>query len=357
MSVDISVVIATHNQKERLRLVLCGLACQHLPKERFEIIVVDDGCTDGTDEMLTALAQKQDIQIVSLRPNVGRCLARNAGAEQAQGELVAFLDGDALPHPAWLARLWEAWVQGKRSCYLCGFMYSLPPLEYLPDPQQAVFDEEHTSSVLAAFLRIKLDQVLVTEDLIRNDFASIHARAQEGGYPFAQLKEMQDHVAELYATYPDSPIGFLAFYPHNSAVPRQAFLDVGGFAAHIPFSEGWDLAYRLQAAGILPGFVREAFTYHLYHYHEFSNPSKLKDEQHKRVAAIAYMAHQNGNPKLWLIELWRASIWPDPFIPEELVLRDLLHFHQCYQQITPSEMVEIEALLTRHPLWNIHKAA
>jgi len=32
MSVDISVVIATHNQKERLRLVLCGLACQHLPQ-------------------------------------------------------------------------------------------------------------------------------------------------------------------------------------------------------------------------------------------------------------------------------------------------------------------------------------
>ena len=357
MSIDISVVIATHNQMERLRLVLCGLACQRFPKECFEIIVVDDGCTDGTDGMLTALAQKQDIQIVSLRPNMGRCLARNAGVERAQGELVAFLDGDALPHPAWLAHLWKAWEQGKHARYLCGFMYSLPLLEYLPDPQQDVFDEEHISSVLADFLRIKPDQVLVTEDQIRNDFASIHARAQEGGYPFAQLKEMQDHVAMLYETYPDSPIGFLGFYPHNSAVPRQAFLDVGGFSAQIPFSEGWDLAYRLQQAGVLPGFVREAFTYHLYHYHEFSDPSKLKDEQRKRAVAIAYMAHQNSNSKLWLIELWRAGIWPDPFVPEELVLRDLLHFHQRYQQITSSEIAEIEALLTRHPLWKLSMAA
>lgn len=355
MSVDISVVIATHNQKERLRLVLCGLSCQRFPKECFEIIVVDDGCTDGTDAMLAA--EYPDVHVVPMRPNVGRCLARNAGVEQARGELVAFLDGDALPHPTWLAHLWESWEQRKQARYLCGFLYSLPLLEYLPDPQQAVFDEEHTSSVLADFLRIKLDQVLVTEDQIRHDFASIHARAQEGGYPFAPLKEMQDHVTELYATYPDSPVGFLAFYPHNSAVPRQAFLDVGGFATHIPFSEGWDLAYRLQQAGILPDFVREAFTYHLYHYHEFSDPSKLKDEQGKRVAAIAYMAHHNNNPKLWLIELWRASIWPDPFIPEELVLRDLLHFHQCYQQITSSEIAEIEALLIRHPLWNIHRAA
>ena len=257
-------------------MVLCGLACQHFPKERFEVIVVDDGCTDGTDEMLTALAQRQDIQVVSLRPNVGRCLARNAGVEQARGELVAFLDGDALPHPAWLAHLWESWEQGKHTRYLCGFLYSLPLLEYLPDPQQAVFDEEHTSSVLADFLRIKLDQVLVTEDQIRHDFAGIHARAQEGGYPFAPLKEMQDRVAELYETYPDSPIGFLAFYPHNSAVPRQAFLDVGGFAPNIPFSEGWDLAYRLQQAGILPNFVRGAFTYHLYHYHKFFRPEQAQ---------------------------------------------------------------------------------
>ncbi len=228
MSVHISVVIATYNQMERLRLALCGLACQRFPKECFEVIVVDDGCTDGTDVMLTA------------------------------------------------------------------------------------------------------------------EYPEVH---------------VQDQVTELYTAHPDSPIGFLGFYPHNSAVPRQAFLDVGGFAAHIPFSEGWDLAYRLQAAGVLPGFVREALTYHLYHYHEFSNPSKFKDEQRKRVAGISYMSHHNNNPKLWLIELWRAGIWPDPFIPEELILRDLLHFHQCYQQITPSEIAEIEALLTRHPLWNIHRTA
>ncbi|MCY3667992.1 MAG: glycosyltransferase [Gemmatimonadetes bacterium] len=356
MSVDISVVVATHNQMERLRLVLYGLTCQRFPKECFEVIVVDDGSSDGTDEMLTALAQKQDIQIVSLRPNMGRCLARNAGVERARGELVAFLDGDALPHPAWLARLWEAWEQGKHARYLCGFMYSLPLLEYLPNPQQAVFDEKHTPSVLADFLLIKSDRVLVTEHQIRNDFASIHTRAQEGGYPFAELKTVQDQVAELYVVHPDSPIGFLGFYPHNSAVPRQAFLDVGSFAAHIPFSEGWDLAYRLQQAGVLPDFVRKAFTYHLYHYHEFSDPSKLNDEQRKRIAAVAYMVQQNRNPKLWLIELWRAGIWQDPFVPEELILRDLVHFHQCYQQITPSEIAEIEILLTRHPLWKTYTA-
>lgn len=347
MSPDISVVIATHNQRARLRLVLCGLAGQHFPKERFEIIVVDDGCTDGTDAMLAA--EYPDVHVVPMRPNVGRCRARNAGVEQAQGQLVAFLDGDALPHPAWLEHLWAEWKRGGRQRYLCGFMYSLPLIEYLPDPQQAVFDEKRTPSVLADFLLINQERVLITEDQIRYDFAGIHARAQEGGYPFDELKAMQDQVEELYTTHPDSPIGFLGFYPHNSTVPRQAFCEVGGFAADIPFSEGWDLAYRLQRTGVGPGFARHALTYHLYHYHEFSDPSKLADEQRTRDQAIDYMVRENRDPKLRLIELWRAGIWPDPLIPDELVLRDLLHFHERYSEVQPNEMTEIEALLRRHP--------
>ena len=347
MSPDISVVIATHNQLARLRLVLCGLACQHFPKERFEIIVVDDGCTDGTDAMLAA--EYPDVHVVPMRPNVGRCRARNAGVEQARGALVAFLDGDALPHPTWLDCLWTEWERGGRQHYLCGFMYSLPLIEYLPDPQQAVFDQERTPSVLADFLLINQEQVLITEDQIRYDFDGIHARAQEGGYPFDELKAMQDQVEELYAAHPDSPVGFLGFYPHNSAVPRQAFCEVGGFAADIPFSEGWDLAYRLQRAGVGPGFARHALTYHLYHYHEFSDPSKLADEQRTRDQAIDYMVRENLDPKLRMIELWRAGIWPDPLIPDALVLRDLLHFHERYGEVSPDELAEIEALLRRHP--------
>ncbi|MEW6754220.1 MAG: glycosyltransferase [Candidatus Latescibacterota bacterium] len=52
MSKDISVVIATYNQKERLRLVLRGLAGQTVPLARFEVIVVLDGCADGTEAVV-----------------------------------------------------------------------------------------------------------------------------------------------------------------------------------------------------------------------------------------------------------------------------------------------------------------
>ena len=49
---DISVVIAAHNQRDRLRLVLSGLAVQTFSESPFEVIVVDDGSTDGTGDFL-----------------------------------------------------------------------------------------------------------------------------------------------------------------------------------------------------------------------------------------------------------------------------------------------------------------
>jgi glycosyltransferase involved in cell wall biosynthesis len=346
---DISVVIATHNQKERLRLVLAGLQAQTLPVSRFEVIVVDDGCTDGTTQMLAQV--RLPLKVVSLVPNQGRCLARNRGVREAQGQVVAFLDGDALPHPEWLQKHWEVFEEYGPDCLLCGMEYSLPDLEYLQDPQTGAVMEGLTPSVVREHLRLHREETTLTEEMVRQDFADIHARAQEGGYPFPELKTLQDQTLELFATYPDSPIGWIGFYPHNGMVSREAFERVGGFDKEIPFSEGWDLAYRLQQAGIRPYFVPEARTYHLYHHHGFSNPAKAVGEMQVRRRAVRYMAEGNGNPRLWLTLCWQAGIWPDPFLPEEMVLPDLIAFHHQYQEITPETLEEVQTILQRHPLY------
>ena len=95
---DISVVIATFNQAERLRLVLRGLQEQILSPNRFEVLVIDDGCTDNTVAIAES-RQMDNLRVISLRENMGRNAARNRGIEEARGELVVFLDGDALPAP------------------------------------------------------------------------------------------------------------------------------------------------------------------------------------------------------------------------------------------------------------------
>ncbi|MGW6922076.1 glycosyltransferase family 2 protein, partial [Streptomyces sp. NPDC054950] len=97
----VSVVIPTRDKADSLRLVLACLARQSCP-EPHEIVVVDDGCTDGTADVVTAAAAQLPLHTVP-GPRAGRAAARNAGAAAARGGLLIFLDDDILLPPQALA--------------------------------------------------------------------------------------------------------------------------------------------------------------------------------------------------------------------------------------------------------------
>ena len=342
---DVSVVIAAHNQRERLRLVLSGLAVQTFSGQ-LEVVVVDDGSTDGTGDLLDAY-DHIPIKVIPLNTNVGRCRARNIGIAEARGDLIAFLDGDALPGPDWLAQHWQLF-----QCYngvTSGFQYCLPRLEYVQDPQGGLPWEDVPAAVAHA-MRTYPEEFRVTEAAIQSDFGAIDRLAQEGGYPFPELKLMQDQVQALFDQVPDSPIGWISFYPHNASAPRTALEEVGGFDEELPHSEGWDLAYRLMRHGCKMCFAAKAQSYHLYHHHDFFSPQNAFAESQKRRMAIAHIAKKNNDPKLYLIEFWFASLWPDSLIPEEMRLPSLMAFHETYQTISDDEMAERALMLNLHPL-------
>ena len=343
---DISVVIATHNQRDRLRLVLRGLAIQTFSEGQFEVIVVDDGSTDGTYDFLSAYKQIP-IKVVPLNTNVGRCRARNIGISEARGDLVAFLDGDALPDPDWLVQHWHLFQ--RYNGVTSGFQYCLPRLEYVQDPHSGLPWEDIPASV-AHIIRTYSEKFGMTEEMIQSDFDAITLLAREGGYPFPELKLMQDQVQVLFDKVPDSPIGWICFYPHNASAPRVALEKVGGFDEEMLHSEGWDLAYRLMRNGYKMCFGANAQSYHLYHYHDFFSPQNAFAESQKRRRAIAHMMEKNEEPRLYLIEFWLASLWTDHLIPEEIRLNSLIEFHETYQAISGDELKERTLMLDLHPL-------
>ena len=82
-----------------------GLARQSYPRERYEVVVVSDGSTDGTHEWLNEFAEKAPYALRWFeQTNSGPASARNRGIREAAHEVIVFLDDDMEPLPQFLAR-------------------------------------------------------------------------------------------------------------------------------------------------------------------------------------------------------------------------------------------------------------
>lgn len=91
----VSVIIPTYNRAEFLKSAIGSVLSQTY--QNFEVIVIDDGSTDGTREIITSFSQDK-IKYV-YKSNGGQSSARNEGIRLAKGEYIAFLDSDDLWDP------------------------------------------------------------------------------------------------------------------------------------------------------------------------------------------------------------------------------------------------------------------
>ncbi|MGZ6282554.1 MAG: glycosyltransferase family 2 protein, partial [Ktedonobacterales bacterium] len=93
-----SVVIPTYNRCATLARVLGGLSCQTIAPDTFEVIVVADGCTDGTDDLCRHLAGELPFHLRLLQQaNAGPAAARDRAVREARGSLIVFVDDDVVP--------------------------------------------------------------------------------------------------------------------------------------------------------------------------------------------------------------------------------------------------------------------
>jgi glycosyltransferase involved in cell wall biosynthesis len=204
----LSVVIPTYNRRNRLARVLSALEGQSLPAAAFEVVVVDDGSSDGTSDWLAQ--QRPAYQLRCLRlDNGGPALARNAGIRAAQGDIVLFIDDDVEPSQNLLAEHLKA-HDAEQNIVVIGPLGSLP---HYQDPWVA-WEQAKVEAQYAAMLR--------------GDWAPT----------------------------------FRQFWTGNASVPRQALLDAGLFNPAYLRAEDVELGLRLLKLGMTFRFEPEAKTLH-----------------------------------------------------------------------------------------------
>ena len=114
----ITVLIPALNEAEHIEPCLASLKRQNYPSDRFEIVVVDNGSTDRTPQ----LVQDANVRLMS-ETRRSAYWARNLGIENTHSDYLAFTDADCLADPDWLpnlvrcARQHDAWVVGGLIAY------------------------------------------------------------------------------------------------------------------------------------------------------------------------------------------------------------------------------------------------
>ena len=193
------MIVPAYQAAATIGLCLDALNAQTMPRESYEVIVVDDGSTDGTGE----IARQAGAQVITQR-NTGAAAARNAGAAVACGELLLFTDADCAPLPGWITAL------------------------------VAPFADERVSGVKGAYLTCQ--QALLSR--------------------FTQL-EYEDRYDRMAGV---ETIDFVDTY--SAAYRRDIFLANGGFDPAFRFDEDQELSFRLTEKGYRLVFAPAAQVYH-----------------------------------------------------------------------------------------------
>ena len=205
----VSVVIPTYNRAARLRRVLAALVSQTYPRSCYEIVVVSDGSTDGTDEMLRE--QPPTEVAFAAQSNAGPAAARNRGVEMASGTLLLFIDDDVIATPSLVERHVERHREGGEGQVVIGPMATPPDVELSPWVQ------------------------------------------------WEQTMLYRQYRAMVQGVYDPTP---RQFYTGNASVARDAVVAAGGFDTRFRRAEDIELAYRLEEAGLRFTFDPHAVGHH-----------------------------------------------------------------------------------------------
>jgi glycosyltransferase involved in cell wall biosynthesis len=94
----ISVVLCTWNRANLLEKILESMCCQTLPKNEFEVVIIDDGSTDSTKNIVNSFRDRLSLRYF-FQENSGLASARNYGIDECYGSIIVFKDDDDLAAP------------------------------------------------------------------------------------------------------------------------------------------------------------------------------------------------------------------------------------------------------------------
>lgn len=204
----VSVIVPAYNSERTIKRCIDSLL--NIDYQNYEIIVVDDGSSDKTKDVL--LGFKERIRLIQSQ-HFGPSKCRNIATKEAKGDLVAFTDSDCLVHKNWLKELVKGFTQDK--------VAGVGGIQLSPDDETNFGRKVQTFFELTGFL---------------------------GGY----IKDKKNRELTVVPHNPSC----------NAIYRKEVFLRIGGFDEGLWPCEDVDLDYRLKKNGFIFMFNPKAIVYH-----------------------------------------------------------------------------------------------
>jgi len=264
--IKVSIIIPTYNRKDLLEVTLTSLFYQNYPKENYEIIVVDDGSSDGTLDMVKKLKPTCNLKHIywprnkpykfgEPRNRVGP--ARNLGVKQAKGEILLFIDSDVIAQPDLLSEHINTHKNGKK--LVIGARKNLSRENF------------SKSTVISKISQNKFDRLKFnfdSDDRMENIY-------KQCNYDLSKLEQP-----------------WFGFISNNTSVRKKDFELINGFDNNFVFwgVEDQEFAYRSYKKVFEVFLNTDAIGYHQWHEKEFID-LKEREKILNKHGIILYKKH------------------------------------------------------------------
>lgn len=211
MAIDISVVVPVYNTEKHLKECVDSIIAQTV-FDRIELILVDDGSTDGSPAICDAYANDYaNIRVIHQR-NAGVSAARNAGIRVAAAKYIGFVDSDDFIFPAMYERLLAAAETSEADMSFCGFIHSYPEGDVrilYPFPEKTAMKKEQILGIICPFLledgsmNSCCNKLLKTQTILGNDifFTQRKRHGEDREFLLKILAEAETLCYEAFTGY------------------------------------------------------------------------------------------------------------------------------------------------------------
>ncbi|MEC4567724.1 glycosyltransferase [Paenibacillus sp. CMAA1739] len=263
MAIRYSVIIPTYNRAQQLLLTLTSFETQTYPKQLFEVIVADDGSTDGTKEMVAGFKASYPLTYVSHPEQRGRSAVRNLGMRRAKGIYIIFCDADFLVLPHFIKTVSRYHRKYPKSV-LSGIPHSWDDAFTHYHPDFSVEEKEHCRSILTQSglwnpgfeTAHEITPIITPEDILHQTGALSKVISPTRVPPSTQKQFASTDVAP-----------WMLLVTRCVVIRRSHLIRIGGFNERFVLYglEDWDLGYRLHRLKIPFYCIKEVVGYHQEH--------------------------------------------------------------------------------------------